>query len=309
MDNSNALGLDIGGTHLRIARISGRGEILERVQYASDSDMVARIEQGIKELGDSMTRAVGIAVAGVVDKKNRRVTRSPNLPAVEKIDLVRLVGDTSSLPVYIENDANAAALGEKYMGRGREVESFVFLTLGTGIGGGIIHNGQLLEVPAEIGHMTVEPGGVQCDCGNHGCLEEYAAAKAMINMSTSALESGAKSSLRACCEGNIYRITPRLIYEHAMDGDNLAREVLRDAGRHLGIAMASLANIFNPEAFILAGGLSNARNFYIEEAVREAGRRALPGMFEKTMVMVSEINEDAGLIGAALHALFSLKTS
>ncbi|HDL20394.1 MAG TPA: ROK family protein, partial [Nitrospirae bacterium] len=233
------------------------------------------------------------------------VVISPNLPSAEDLNLADIIGRKYSLPTYMLNDANAAALGEKSAGKGKDLESFILLTLGTGIGGGIIFRHELMDVPAEIGHMTIVPEGRECDCGNHGCLEEYAAAKALINMATSAIENGTKSSLGLCCEGNIYKITPELIYKHAMNGDMLARDILKTAGKYLGIAIANLANIFYPSAFILAGGLSNAWNIYVEEAIREADKRAMPGLFDKDTVFRSEIYEDAGLIGVALYSLFT----
>jgi glucokinase len=303
MENKNAIGIDIGGTNLRVALVSQDGSIIDRVQYPSTEDLEAKVIDSVGQFLGNTTKGIGIAVAGIIDREKNKVSFSPNLSSVESLDLVSTLGGRYSLPVFIENDANAAALGEKYIGKGSQLDSFILLTLGTGIGGGIVYHNELMNIPAEIGHMTIVQDGVQCFCGNHGCLEEYAAAKAMINMATSALESGESSSLRICCEGNIYKITPKLILEHAMDGDRLSREVLRTAGKFLGVGIANLTNIFYPQAIILAGGLTNARDLYIEEAIKEADKRAMAGLFRKSMVLISDIKENAGLIGAALHCL------
>jgi glucokinase len=303
MENKNAIGIDIGGTNLRVALVSEDGNILDRIQHPSTDDIEAKVVDSVDKFLDTNTKGIGIAVAGIIDREKGKVSFSPNLPLVESLDLVTTLREKHSLPVFIDNDANAATLGEKYIGKGRHLNFFILLTLGTGVGGGIVYNSELMNIPAEIGHMTIVQDGIQCVCGNHGCLEEYAAAKAMINMATSALEGGETSSLSVCCEGNIYKITPKLIFDHAMDGDRLAKEILRTAGKFLGIGIANLTNIFHPQAIILAGGLTNARDLYIEEAIKEADKRAMAGLFSKSMVLISDIRENAGLIGAALHSL------
>jgi len=303
MGQKTAIGIDIGGTNLRTACVSETGTILRRIQKPSEGDILQTTVSSIEEILEPGTTAIGIAAAGLLDRKSGVISTSPNLPSVEGIDFITMLGERFSLPVRMENDANLAAYGEKHADSGRDLSSFILLTLGTGIGGGIVQNDSLLNISAEIGHMVVEPDGLQCTCGNHGCLEEYAAKKAMINMAVSALEQGEESLLKKCCEGNIYRISPLSIYEGAMEGDRLAREILKRAGKYLGIAFSNLANIFSPEAFILTGGLTNAWDIYIEEAIREAEKRAMKGLFKPEMVIRSSIREDAGLIGAALYAL------
>lgn len=303
MDPRYAIGIDIGGTNLRAAVISETGKILKRVQHSSEGAILPSIAAAVEGINDPGVIAIGVAAAGLMDRRRGVISLSPNLAAVENLDLVKELGDRFGLPVVLENDANLAAFGEKEAGAGKDFSSFILLTLGTGIGGGVVHKGGLLDISAEIGHIVVEPDGIQCTCGNHGCLEEYAAKKAMVNMAVSALERGEESILRKCCEGNIYKITPRSIYEGAMEGDSLSREILKTAGKYLGIAFSNLANIFSPDAFILAGGLTNAWDIYVEEAIKEAEKRAFKGLFNREMVVRSSIREDAGLIGAGLYAL------
>ncbi|UCG77965.1 MAG: ROK family protein [Nitrospirota bacterium] len=305
MGKIKAIGVDIGGTNLRVALVSGDGEVLERVQLPTNESLIADIADAIGDMNDDDVQGIGIAVAGIIDRTSKMVRFSPNLSVVEGADLTGILSDKFGLPVIVDNDANCAALGEKYAGAGNELDSFILLTLGTGIGGGVVIDKELLNIPAELGHITVTHDGRQCTCGNHGCLEEHAAAKGIKVMVINALESGEQSSLRDCCDGNIYRITPKTIHEHAMEGDRLSREILREAGRFLGVGLASLTNIFQPQAFILTGGLTNAWNIYVEEAIKEADKRSLRGLFNKDMVIRSEIREDAGLIGAALHSLRS----
>jgi glucokinase len=301
MAKPNSIGVDIGGTNLRVALVSPEGRILGKTQQSSSVSLIDTLYGAIDRFAERNVSSIGIASAGLIDRERCVVNVSPNIPSVEGLDFMNLLGKYN-LPIFLENDANLAAFGELRAGSGRNYSSFVLLTLGTGVGGGIVYDGKLMNIPAELGHVVVEPDGAQCSCGNHGCLEEYAAAKAMINMATSALEKGEQSSLRECCEGNIYRITPQKIYETAMEGDGLARDILRKAGKYLGIALSDFANIFNPEAFILTGGLTNAWDIYVEEAVKEAEKRAMRGLFKKDSVIRSTIKEDAGLIGAALYA-------
>ena len=305
MGSNNVIGIDIGGTNLRVALISEHGEVQERVQFTSDREIVPTITGAIDDLKDDDTAGIGIAVAGIIDRRKNTVLFSPNLPSVEGIGLIHDLKKKYALPLFLDNDAHCAALGEKYAGKGRDLDSFILMTLGTGVGGGIVQEDKLLDIPAELGHMTVNLEGPKCTCGNHGCLEKHSAAKAIKAMAITALEEGEESSLKACCEGNIYKITPKTIYEHALEGDRLSKEILRTARKYLGIAIADLTNIFHPPAFILAGGLTSAWDIYIEEAIKEADKRALHGLFHEEMVVVSDIKEDAGMIGAAPHTLVS----
>jgi glucokinase len=207
------------------------------------------------------------------------------------------------VPVCIENDANTAALGEKWVGAGRDFKSFAMLPLGTGIGGGIIYNGRLLQVASEPGHTTVEADGIRCRCGNTGCLESYSSSWSMVESIVSAIENGTESSMRECCKGNFYRTTPEEIYRYALDGDSLARETLKRAGRYLGIGIANLINLLSPEAVILGGGLIGAWNIYVEEAIKEASKRSFPALFEKTKIIPAGLEDEAGMIGAAYMML------
>ncbi len=297
--NRHAIGADIGGTNLRVALVNGEGGIMKRVKITSDEDLTASLVTAIEELRTPDVSGIGIGVAGVIDKEKGTVQRSPNLHEAEGVRFIETLSARFSLPVYVENDANAAALGEKWTGAGKGYNSFVLFTLGTGIGGGVVHGGKLLDIAAELGHMSVEAEGTRCLCGNNGCLESYASARAMTSNVIEAIESGTESLLRECCKGNIYKLTPEDIYNYALEGDNLARETLKIAGRYLGVGIASAINIFSPEAVILTGGLTGAWNIYIEEAIKEASKRAFPELSERVRIIPSLLGDDAGVTGAA----------
>ncbi|HYQ47898.1 MAG TPA: ROK family protein [Thermodesulfovibrionales bacterium] len=294
-----SIGVDLGGTNLRVALVSEEGEIVRKLKMSSTEQVVDSIVNAIEEIRQSEIAGIGLGVAGIIDRKHGRVFTSPNLHAIGSIDLVREIRDRFHVPVMIENDANVAALGEKQAGAGRGFDHFVLLTLGTGIGGGIIHNGKLLNVSAEIGHMSIIADGEKCLCGNNGCLENYASARAMIAKAVSMLEKENESLLKECCKGSIYKITPEDIYKAALEGDTLAREILRDAGRFLGVGLANIINIMSPEAIILAGGLIGAWNIYVQEAIKEASRRAFRELFDGVKIIPSSLGDDAGIVGAA----------
>lgn len=306
MSKNYAIGIDIGGTNLRAAVISARGEVVKKTKEPSGGDVLESLQKIISSLytgvGIDLQRdvaGIGIGVAGLVDRKKGAVLLSPNLHAVEGINFVESLQKQFPVPVFIENDANAAAVGEKWMGAGRGFDNFVLLTLGTGIGGGIIYEGRLANVAAEFGHMSINADGEKCPCGNSGCLELYAAARAMKARAVSALEKGAESLLRECSKGSFYKLTTEDIYKSALEGDNLARDVLKDTGRHLGIGFANIINIMSPEAIILAGGLVGAWDIYVQEAIKEASRRTFKSLFDSVKIIPSSLGDDAGIIGSA----------
>ncbi|MDA8078852.1 MAG: ROK family protein [Nitrospiraceae bacterium] len=305
MPRKYALGIDLGGTNLRVALVSEEGEIIRKIKRPS-SDIMASVEASVREALRDDVAGIGLGVAGLTDRKTNRVHVSPNLREIEGIDIVRELQTRFNLPVFMENDANAAALGEKIGGAGRSFDHFVMLTLGTGIGGGIIYKGKLLEVAAEIGHMSINSEGEKCPCGNTGCLENYASARAMTAKAVSMLEKGGDSLLKDCCKGSIYKVTPEDIYNAALEGDTLSREILRDAGKYLGIGLANLINIMSPEAIILTGGLLGAWNIYVQEAIKEASRRALRDLFSSVRIIPSSLGDNAGVVGAACLVFMSL---
>ncbi|GBE36515.1 N-acetylglucosamine repressor [bacterium BMS3Bbin07] len=294
-----AIGADIGGTNLRVALVNREGEIVERVKTASTGNIFDSLVSAIDRFYSDDVAGIGIGVAGVIEREKGTVKRSPNLPSVEGIGFIDGIRERFSLPVYIENDANAAALGERWAGAGREYKSFVLFTLGTGIGGGVIYDGHLLNIAAELGHISIEAEGGRCPCGNNGCLESYASARAMTERAVELIENGTESLMKGCCEGNAYKISPEDIYSYALEGDNLARETLKTAGRYLGVGIASAINIFSPEAVILAGGLIGAWNIYVETAIKEASKRAFPELYGSTKILPSLLKDDAGVIGSA----------
>jgi len=299
MSENVAIGIDLGGTNLRVGVVSEAGQVMRRIKTPSSENILERILDTVSDLFTKKAAGIGIGVAGLIDRINGKVLISPNLHVVEEIHLVEVLKEKFKVPVFIENDANAAAIGEMWTGAGRTYEHFVLFTLGTGIGGGVIHNRRLLDVSAEIGHMSINADGEKCHCGNNGCLESYASARAILSSAVAILETKRESLLGDFCGGNIYKITPEDIYKAALEGDVLSRELLKNAGRYLGVGIANMINMMSPDAIILAGGLIGAWEIYVQEAIREASKRAFKELFGRVDILPAELADNAGLIGSA----------
>ncbi len=297
MKKHYAIGVDIGGTNLRVALVSDKGEVLRKTSEPSGGDIRARLKSLITSFMSEEVAGVGIGVAGFINRREGKVVTSHNLQVLDGTNLGEL---DLNVPVYLENDANAAALGEKWLGAGKKYRNFALITLGTGVGGGFVHDGKLLDVPFEVGHLSVEANGDKCPCGNYGCLELYCSAKALTSAAADALEQGRESVLRECCHGNIYNISAEEIARAAFDGDALARELLKRACRYLGVTLANLIHLLSPEAIVITGGLTGAWAILVEEASRETSKRVLKGLMENIVFIRSTLGtEDAGTIGAA----------
>lgn len=315
-----ALGVDIGGTTIRIVVVSEDGRVLTGHTHATplvlegDTEGIAgRLIEIVREAfkgealkglssaesGTIEVIGIGFGIAGLIDRKNGVVIDSPNISAIKGLPVKQIFEKECSLPVIVENDASACAYGEKWVGTGRTFENFVAITLGTGLGGGIIYKGELFEGPAEIGHMVIEPHGRFCTCGSYGCLESYASGRAIVDRTTSSLEKGTESMLTQCCEGNFYKITPDIVYKTALEGDNLSREVFRETGQFLGIGIANVINLFGPEAVIIGGGLVGAWDLFIEALEKEVSKRAFKPFSTNVKILKTELKEDSGAIGAA----------
>lgn len=299
MPKKYAIGIDIGGTNIKAALVSNKGEVAKSLKESSAGDVLESAQRIAEGLFSDEVAGIGLGIAGLIDKSKNIVTFSPNIHAVEGIDFTNIFKKKFRVPVFIENDANAAALGEKWTGAGQCFDNFVLLTLGTGVGGGIIYEGELADFAAEIGHMSINVDGAKCPCGNLGCLELYSAANAIKTRVITALEQGAESLLREYCQGAFYKITTEDIYKFALEGDSISRDALKETGRYLGVGMANIIDVFSPEAIILGGGLIGAWNIYVQEAIKEASRRTFSALFEKVEIIPANLGDEAGAVGAA----------
>ncbi len=311
---STCVGVDIGGTKIAAGVVDEDGRVLRRARRetpAHDPDQIARaVADVVTELvdgaGDGETvTAVGVACAGLVDRAGETVVFAPNLAWRDEPLKARLRG-LVGLPVVLENDANAAAWGEHRFGAAQGVDDMVLITLGTGVGGGIIESGQLLRgahgLGAEIGHLRVVPDGHRCGCGNKGCWETYASGTALVREARSLVAGGSPhaGALADRCGGDPTALTGQMVTEVARTGDPAATELLEDVGRWVGEGAASLAAVLDPGLLVLGGGLSAAGNLVLDPA-RSAYARHLTGRGHRAVapMTTATLGNDAGMVGVA----------
>ncbi len=302
--------VDLGGTHLRVATIDTAGKFINRLKQRTPltddpGDIVRALAKALRDCQQvSAARdqigSLSIVVPGVVDAETGKVIKAPNLPCLDGFHLAGALADELHLPVILANDGNAAAIGEMWQGGARGRRSFLFVTLGTGVGGGIILDGKLWRgannSAAEIGHMSVEPfGGVACGCGSRGCLEVYASATAIVRMAREAKPRYPASSLNVE-EG----LTAEDVYRAGKQGDALAIEVFHRMGAYLGVGLANLINILNPEMIVIGGGVADGWDLFEKDVRHQIDEYAFPLPASQVQIVLAECGDDAGLLGAAL---------
>jgi glucokinase len=301
---------DLGGTHLRVANVDRNGKISSRQvqptpQAEKPNEIVRTLIKAVHESEcttaeqGGVVSAMSVVVPGTVNVAEGIVVKAPNLPCLEGFRLGAALESEVELPVIVENDANAAAIGEMWCGSGQGHSTLVCVTLGTGVGGGIILDGKLWRgvdgSAAEIGHIGIDPfAGVACRCGSYGCLEVYASATAIVRMTREARACYPNSMLQ-----NIEYLTSEKIYQAGREGDELAIEVFCRMGDYLGIGLASLVNIFNPEVVVVGGGLSNGWDLFEKHMNQQVRERAFPIPAGRVKIVRAQWGDDAGLLGAA----------
>ena len=310
---SATIGLDIGGTKIAGGLVSPTGTILaraRRVTPAHDPDRIA-VEAAdlVRELAlGADVVGVGVACAGFIDKTGSTVLFAPNL-AWRDEPLKQRLQSAMDLPVVIDNDANAAAWGEFRFGAARDVDDMVLITVGTGIGGGVVIGNRLLRgaygIAAELGHMRVVPDGIRCGCGNRGCWEMYASGTALVREARELVRSGTPHAARLAelCAGDPDKLAGADVTAAAAEGDPAAIELLADLGRWVGEGAASVTAILDPELIVLGGGVADAGALLLDPA-QAAFRRQLTGRGHRpeARFALASLGNDAGIIGAAALA-------
>ena len=294
-----SIGVDLGGTNLRAAAISSSGQIMEKHSGQTDlkdgrdaviDDIVAAIQEIKASCGtDYKLTGVGIGVPGFIEIEKGYIVGSNNLPGFDDFPVRDEIEHRLGTPVILENDANAAAMGESWLGAGRDVTDLVLLTLGTGIGGGIISDGRILHgksgMAGEIGHITVFPDGNPCGCGNSGCLEKHASATFIVSM----------AKLLSLGDD----LTSAEVYELAVKGNPRAKMIFEHMGTALGIALGNMINLFNFPLYLLSGGVLAAWDQFAPPMFAEVERRSFTYRNSKTSIKKATLGNEAGLFGAA----------
>jgi glucokinase len=308
------IGVDLGGTKMAVGVVDSE----QHTHYTSKESSIGLSEDKlVEDLADELNQAkrarpdvlaAGLGIPATIDRERGVAIQAVNLD-ISDVPLRDEMRKRFGLPVFMDNDANVAALAEFLYGAGRGARDLVMLTIGTGIGGGLILDGEVYRgstgAAAELGHIVIEEDGPPCqgNCPNHGCVEALASGTAIAKAGTAAAERDPDSALgKALAEGPI---VGRTVTELALSGDGPAREVVAEAGRHLGVALCSLANIFDPDVFVIGGGVSVVGDLLLDPAREELRSRALPPMNERP-VKLAELGPEAGMIGAAAMALIEL---
>ncbi|HKI00077.1 MAG TPA: ROK family protein [Candidatus Sulfotelmatobacter sp.] len=329
-----SIGVDLGGTNLRIAAISKDGQLLEKVTLGTKVAMgrdhvIGEMCDAIRRLSDQYRRGgsflgAGIGVPGIIDMETGMLRKSANLPGWSDYPVHSEIERRLGTRVFLENDANVAALGEKWLGAARDVDNMAMVTLGTGIGGGIVLEGKIFHgmngMSGEFGHITIEPDGVPCGCGNHGCAERYASATAVVRMARETIEAGQAPKLAKAAASSA-EFSAKDVYNLAIQGDDAAQRIFQRFGRALGMLLADLVNVLNLEMYVIGGGVVSAWDAFApsmfeelrerslvyaatapEEPVgREVGAAAqiITRTRRKTIITRALLGSDAGLFGAA----------
>jgi glucokinase len=309
-----ALGIDVGGTKVRVLRVGRHGEILARASVPTPADdpeatleAMATTARGVMS---PAVVAVGVGAAGMVDAMKGILRFAPNL-AWRELPIAERISTALGVACQLDNDANAAAYGEYRFGAGRGYRHMLLVTLGTGIGGGIIMDGRLARgahgFAAEIGHVIVDPTGPKCGCGNVGCWEQVASGRAIGRAGVAAARQHPDSRILALAGGDPERVTGAIVTEAGLEGDQVAVAILREIGVRLGQGMAGLANILDPQIVVVGGGAIRAGDLLLEPA-RDAFLDAIEAPDHRPFVPIvaAELGDDAGAVGAATLAMEEL---
>lgn len=302
------LASDLGGTNLRMAAVDSAGEILYRTKRETPKSdraddivraMVEAAAECIENIGTKgEAKAIAAAVPSGIDYQNGIIVKAPNVPCLDGFRMAAALKNELNLPVVLENDANAAAVGEQAFGAARGFQSAIAVTLGTGVGGGIIIDGKILRgidgMAGEIGHVCVEPFGYPCACGSRGCVEQYASATAVVRITRDLEHQYPKSVLQ-----NKSRLTSLDVFNAGKEGDELALEVFRQQGFYLGVALASLINSLNPEVIVIGGGASAGWDLFIPHTQEQINKRSYSVSAKRAKLVPAICGDDAGILGVA----------
>lgn len=310
------IGVDLGGTRLRVALADLSGTIVRRrtVLTLAEEGRNAVIRRIVAEVRAVLEPSplpellrVAVAVPGPVDPWRGMVYRPPNLPGWGDLPLRQILEEDLTVPVLLGNDANLGALAEYRYGAGQGCRHLVYVTVSTGVGGGVIDAGRLLlgtwGGASEIGHMTIDLNGPRCSCGNFGCLEALASGTAIAQEAGRRIAAGSASILVERSHGELERIDAAMVVEAAMRGDQLAHSVVRWAGYNLGVGLANLMHLYDPQVIVVGGGVANAWDLLAPELGRAVRERAMEAYANRTQILRSQLGDDVGVLGAIAFAL------
>lgn len=310
----NRIGIDVGGTNVKIALVDDKGSILYSNSVPTRAEMgyeytVTNIKQAIYELmketklSTKDIEGIGFGFPGQVDYKSGVVRLAPNIPGWVEVPIAKLIEDEFHIPTRVDNDVRCAALGELNYGAGKGCENLICITVGTGIGSGLIVNGKLVRgasnAAGEIGHIKLQMhDGPICGCGDTGCMEAFASGPSIVAMAEDYIRGGKSTKFREMANGN--PITPYIVCEAAKAGDPVALRIFSIMGEYIGIGMASVVNLLNPERIIVGGGVADAGDLLLDPLKETLYKRAMKIAGSAVEVVPAQLGNTAGVIGASL---------
>jgi len=310
------IGVDMGGTNLRMGIITPDGKVFKKNQYSIDTSKKASelIEELISKLKDLIQKelkdpkqliGIGVGIAGLINMKKGIISESPNIRDLKDFRLRDFLEKEIPYPIAIENDANAFTLGEGWVGAAKGCKHYCGITLGTGVGGGIVVEGRILHgtegMAGEVGHMVIALDGPLCGCGGRGCLEVYASGTAVRRMALEAIAKG--NGLFKWSQDDLKNLNSENVFEAAKSGEATAQKIFHEMGVYLGLGLVNLIHLFNPEKIVIGGKVSEAWDFFSPSAIRTVQERSMKGPRETVEIVKSKCGDDAGMLGAAYSAL------
>ncbi|HXY73734.1 MAG TPA: ROK family protein, partial [Dehalococcoidales bacterium] len=303
--------VDLGGTKILSAIINRECQIIAFDQRPTKSNtgidgVFGNIISSIKTVVNQThlqdeSAAIGICAPGIINRQKGIVYRSPNLPGWENIEIKRLMEKATGRKTFLINDAKAAALGELHYGAAKGIKNCIYLTISTGIGGGIIVGGKLYSgysgIAGEIGHMVIEPDGIACDCGSRGCWEKYASGTAIAERAKYGITNGQKTKLVELVGGKLEKVNARIIQKAALSGDKFAKELITESACYLAMGFGSLINIFNPEMIIIGGGYARMGKILLKPAFELAAKYSFKEPYTANHFRLAKLGSNSGIIG------------
>lgn len=308
------IGVDLGGTNIVTGMVDRSGKVVERCKRETQADrgkdvVIKNIEESIRKVISDVKikkekiSGIGIGSPGSIDHDNGIVHTPPNLPGWKHVPLKRIIESNLKFPTFVANDVNAVALGEATFGAGVGFANSLCITLGTGVGGGIILGGKLYvgshQFAGEIGHMVVEKDGLPCKCGGIGCLERYVGRDYIISYAVEAIKNGKYTKIKELVNNDLSKITPKVITDAAKLNDKLALEIWDKVGRYIGVILGGVLNFLDPGVIIIGGGISLAGKFVFEPIRDEVKKRAFPMLAKIVKIVPAKLGDNAGCIGAS----------
>ena len=306
-----AVGVDLGGTNIKVGLVSQSGKIVRKTSVETKAEegpdaVISQMKKGINQIlakNKKEITGIGIGAAGVVTVKKGIVENPPNIPGWGKVKLGEIIKKEFNINVHVENDANAAAIGEMIFGNGRKLHSFVMVTLGTGVGGGIIINRKLFRgefgAAGEVGHTTIEYGGPKCNCGSFGCVEAFIGNSYLINIVKKSLPEHPDSLIWKIIKNDLELLSPITIQDAMERGDSFAQSIVNDMGLHLGSALTSVSNLLDISTFIIGGGVAGFGEPLFDAISKTIKMRVLTPLRKRVKVLPAKLKNNAGIKGAS----------